>query len=85
MATVKKAISIEEKLFRQAQQSAREMGISRSHFFSRAVRSYLRRRCDATITERLNKVYAGGPASEEDASFLSDAVLDLIEKGYWEW
>ncbi len=64
MACVKTAISIEESLFRQAEQVAGKLNISRSQLFARALKDFLSRYTAEEIRERMNKVYAGPPDEE---------------------
>ena len=56
--TIKTAISIEESLYRQVQKVAEETGVSRSHVFAEAIRSYLRQRQNRMLLEELNAAYA---------------------------
>ena len=62
---MKTAISLEDELLLQADLTARQMGISRSRLFSIALEAYLRKRRNAEILDRLNKVYADEPSPEE--------------------
>jgi metal-responsive CopG/Arc/MetJ family transcriptional regulator len=63
--TIKTAISIEESLYRQVQKLAEETGVSRSHVFAEAVRSYLRERQNRMLLEELNAAYAAPPSASE--------------------
>ena len=63
--TIKTAISIEESLYRQVQKLAEETGVSRSHVFAEAVRSYLRERQNRMLLEELNAAYAAPPSAAE--------------------
>ncbi len=58
---MKTAISIPDHLFAVAEQEAKQMGISRSEFFSMAVKFYLESQKDELITERLDKIYGESP------------------------
>jgi len=84
MATIKTAVSMEKGLFRQADKTAKNMGISRSQLISRAVRGFLGKQAEAKITEKLNEVY-GHSANDDDADFLDSAAADLAENGHWKW
>ena len=53
---------MDDELLREADRTARQMGVSRSALFVAAVKEYLHRRRGAEITEELNRAYG----SEED-------------------
>lgn len=63
--SMKTAISVENELMRQADQAARDLGLSRSALVAEALRTYLRDRRQAQISEQLNKAYADAPGSVE--------------------
>ena len=74
---MKTAISLPDKLFREADGFAARAGLSRSELYATAVAEYLARRNDAVVTARLDAVYASpdalpapelGPATRFPAS-----------------
>lgn len=65
MAHVKTAVSIEESLFREAEEWAGKLGISRSRLFAEAVREYVRQRENEELLRRLNEAHADGLDEEE--------------------
>jgi metal-responsive CopG/Arc/MetJ family transcriptional regulator len=62
---MKTAISIDDGLLQQADQTARLMGLSRSRLFAVAVRDFLQRQQQEQMLVRLNEVYANAPDSSE--------------------
>jgi len=62
---MKTAISIEDGLLREADQTASLMGLSRSRLFAVAVGDFLERHRKEQMLLRLNEVYAKGPAPAE--------------------
>jgi hypothetical protein len=54
------AISIDEDLMREADETARLMGMSRSRLFARAVGDFLQRQRQEKMLLRLNEVYPSG-------------------------
>lgn len=56
--SMKTAISVEDTLMQQADDAARELGLSRSALVAQALRDFLRQRHRAQITEQLNRAYA---------------------------
>jgi len=65
MAHVKTAISLEESLFREAEEWAGKLGVSRSQLFARAVEEYVRRHENEELVRRLNEAHADGLDDEE--------------------
>lgn len=65
MTTIKTAVSIEESLFRRAEEAALELEVTRSRLISLALETYLSRYEADKITAKLNEVYADGPTVEE--------------------
>jgi metal-responsive CopG/Arc/MetJ family transcriptional regulator len=57
---MKTAISIEDGLLREADATARQMGLSRSRLFALAVADFLQRRRQEQMLRQLNEVYADG-------------------------
>jgi len=62
---MKTAISIDDGLLQEADQTARLMGLSRSRLFVLAVGSFLEQRRQEQMLRRLNQVYSGGPEPAE--------------------
>lgn len=63
--SMKTAISVEDALMEQADDAARDLGLSRSGLIAEALREYLRRRRRAQVSEQLNQAYANGPSPDE--------------------
>jgi hypothetical protein len=57
---MKTAISIDDGLLQEADETARLMGLSRSRLFGLAVGEFLQRQRREQMLVRLNEVYAGG-------------------------
>ncbi|HEX4228018.1 MAG TPA: hypothetical protein VHZ07_05065 [Bryobacteraceae bacterium] len=57
---MKTAISIDDALLQQADETAKLMGLSRSRLFALAVGDFLQRQRREQMLLRLNEVYAGG-------------------------
>jgi len=62
---MKTAISLDGKLLEEADETAKQMGVSRSRLFSLAIEKYIRYRRNRAIVERLNRVYADTPSEAE--------------------
>lgn len=59
---MKTAISIPDDLFAVAEAASKRLGVSRSHFYARAVAAYLEEHAADGVTEKLNEVYANVPS-----------------------
>jgi metal-responsive CopG/Arc/MetJ family transcriptional regulator len=68
MATVKTAISLNERLLEQADALAGEMHISRSRLFALAIEEYLHRHQNEALLEALNAAY-GEPADADEQAY----------------
>jgi metal-responsive CopG/Arc/MetJ family transcriptional regulator len=62
---MKTAISMDDALMQQADQAARDLGLSRSGLIADALRDYLRKRRRTRITDQLNQAYANVPNPDE--------------------
>ena len=75
MAHVKTAISLDESLFREAEDWAGKLGVSRSQLFARAVEEYVRRHENEELLRRLNETHAGGPDEEDEEALKHGRAL----------
>ena len=64
---MKTAISLDDKLLEEADETAKQIGVSRSRLFSLAMEEYLRQHRNRQILESLNRVYTDGPDTAERA------------------
>jgi metal-responsive CopG/Arc/MetJ family transcriptional regulator len=62
---MKTAISIDDGLLRDADETARLMGLSRSRLFALAMGDFLERQRGEQMLRRLNEVYANGAEPAE--------------------
>lgn len=78
---MKTAISLPDDIFRQAEVTARRLGISRSKLYATAISEYLDRNNPQGITEQLNRIYSEHPAKVD--SMLHKAQLRTVAKDSW--
>ena len=86
MPAIKTAISIEQALFDQAEELAREMNVSRSKLVSLALNEFVRRREEEEITCKLNEACKDFPPDEEDKEnirFSSASIAKILEDDKW--
>jgi metal-responsive CopG/Arc/MetJ family transcriptional regulator len=55
---MKTAVSLDDKLLQQADETARRMGVSRSRLFALAIADFLRQREEESMLRSLNEVYS---------------------------
>ena len=81
---MKTAISIDDRLLQEADETARLLGLSRSRLFAVAVGDFLQRRRREQMLLRLNEVYADG-TEPADTSLLKGirAKVRLAVKERW--
>ena len=70
MSTVKTGVSLEETLAGRADALAKELGITRSDLYSRALTQFIERRENELLLDRLNEAHAGKEQDEEEREFL---------------
>jgi hypothetical protein len=75
MTHVKTAISLDESLFREAEDWAGKLGVSRSQLFARAVEEYVRRHENEELLRRLNEAHADGPDEEDEKALRRGQAL----------
>ena len=63
--SMKTAISVDDTLMEQADEAARDLGLSRSGLIAEALRAYLRQRRSVQITQQLNQAYPNAPTAKE--------------------
>jgi metal-responsive CopG/Arc/MetJ family transcriptional regulator len=81
---MKTAISIEDGLLREADETARLMGLSRSRLFALAVDDFLQHQRKERMLLQLNEVYAGGiePTEKRLLNSIKAKVRPTV-KGRW--
>ena len=70
---MKTAISIQDDIFEAAEETARELRISRSELYARAVREFVARHSRENITKRLDQIYG----EESEASSLDTKLAEM--------
>ncbi len=78
---MKLAVSIPDDLSKEADRAARELGVSRSALYGRALAEFLRARADREVTERLDEVVSklGSPRSD----FVAAAGRQRLAQSEW--
>lgn len=79
---MKTAVSLPDPLFKEAEATAKELGLSRSKLIQTALEEFLRRRRDEEITRRLNRSLAKHP--DEIDPFVQQLALEAMMRTEWE-
>jgi len=79
--SMKTAISLPDDLFRSAEKAARQLQLSRSQLYAAALSEFLERRRSASITSRLNQVYAEAASAVDPV--LQSAQFKSLGKESW--
>ncbi len=66
MSTVKTAISIQDGVFHEVENLAKELHVSRSEIFSKAVQEFIEKQKNIKTLKTLNKVYTQESTEEEN-------------------
>ena len=78
---MKTAISIPDPIFEQAELVAKELSLSRSALYAKAVETFICQNQDADVTEKLNQVY-GEESSAVDPVLLALQTSSLARKSW---
>jgi metal-responsive CopG/Arc/MetJ family transcriptional regulator len=65
MTNIKTAVSLQNHLFDQADEIAKEMKVSRSKLFALALEDYIQRYRNRQLLEQINRAYTDSPDLEE--------------------
>jgi metal-responsive CopG/Arc/MetJ family transcriptional regulator len=79
MKTMKTAISLPDQVFFAAEETAQNLGISRSALYVDALTEYLKKYSRKNITEKLNEVYGDGEYYKEFEPIGNAALESLRE------
>lgn len=78
---MKTAVSVPDKVFREAEAHARRTKKSRSQLYSEALSEYLARHSPDPVTEAMNRVV--DELDEAVDPFLSEAARRVLERIEW--
>jgi len=78
---MKTAISINDDLYLEAEQTAHQLSLSRSKLYALALYEYLQTHKPEAITARLNEIYSHVDSHLDDA--FAQANYDLVSQEDW--
>ena len=80
---MKTAISIPDKLFTDAEITAKQLGLARSQLYVRAIREFIEHHNKDKITEKLNTLYANASAENETTDFGIESLREATKNDSW--
>jgi predicted transcriptional regulator len=78
---MKTAISISDEVFQEAEQTAQQLGLSRSRMYDLAIVEFIQSHNPDAITAKLNEVYSTVDSRLDDD--LIQANYDLLSQDAW--
>jgi metal-responsive CopG/Arc/MetJ family transcriptional regulator len=81
---VKTAISVPDDTFSEVEQRARDLGMSRSEFYTVAARHYLREIDETSTTRQINEALATF-ADDDSAAVAADVGRRRVASGREDW
>jgi metal-responsive CopG/Arc/MetJ family transcriptional regulator len=79
--TMKTAISINDDIYREAEMTAQELGLSRSKLYSLAIKEFIQTHKPEAVTSKLNAVYDKIDSKLEDD--IAQTNYDLLSNEEW--
>jgi metal-responsive CopG/Arc/MetJ family transcriptional regulator len=76
---MKTAISLPDKIYFEAEETAQNLGISRSSLYRNALMEYLKKNNRKNITQKLNEVY-GDSEYYQEFEPISNAALENLRE-----
>jgi predicted transcriptional regulator len=79
---MKTAVSLDDDLLKQADEAARQMGLSRSRFVAAAISEFLHRKKQEDMLQQLNDIYAEGitPVEKRLLKGMKSKVRAIAER-----
>jgi hypothetical protein len=74
---MKTAISIPDNLFRDAEITAKQLGLARSQLYAKAIREFVEHHNKKHITEKLNSLYS----RENNLEGMTDVGMESLREG----
>lgn len=76
---MKTAISLPDRLYKQAEKTAKSLGIPRSQLVAKALQEFISRHTQDSVTENLNKVYSNQQHKALDGTIEESSIESMRE------
>jgi metal-responsive CopG/Arc/MetJ family transcriptional regulator len=82
---MKTAISLPDRLYADAEETAKALGIPRSQLYAKAIEEFISTHKQERITEQLNEIYADSSDYSESAISISslESIRELTQNDSW--
>jgi len=82
---MKTAVSLPDRLYEDAEKTAKSLGIPRSQLFAKALEEFISHHRQTDITERLNEVYGKSDLYEDSGISIAglEAIRELTKNDTW--
>jgi hypothetical protein len=80
---MKTAISLPDRLYKDAEKAAKSMGIPRSQLFAQALEEFITHHTKENITDILNKVYSNGSDMNDVGNVSIEKIGELTKNDTW--
>jgi len=80
---MKTAISIPDKLFKDAEITAKQLGLARSQLYVKAIREFIEHHNKDSITEKLNSLYSREETSRDLMQTGLEVLRDATKNDSW--
>jgi len=80
---MKTAVSLPERLYKDAEKAAKSMGIPRSQLFAKALEEYISHHKRDRVTEKLNEIYKNGTIESNIEETSLESIRELTKNDAW--
>ena len=80
---MKTAVSLPERLYKDAEKAAKSMGIPRSQLFAKALEEYISHHKRDKVTEKLNEIYKKSNIESNIEETGLESIRDLTKNDAW--
>lgn len=82
---MKTAVSLPDKLFKIAEETAEKLGIPRSQLFARALEEFIQRHRRENVTEKLNEIYSSADSGIDPviSKMQEKTITHGVKSGTW--
>jgi metal-responsive CopG/Arc/MetJ family transcriptional regulator len=80
---MKTAVSLPERLYKDAEKAAKSMGIPRSQLFAKALEEYISHHKRDRVTEKLNEIYKNSTIESNIEEAGLESIRELTKNDAW--
>jgi len=80
---MKTAVSLPERLYKDAEKAAKSMGIPRSQLFAKALEEYISHHKRDKVTDKLNEIYKNSNIESNIEETNLESIRELTKNDAW--